>query len=55
MSKIQAILRVYGKLNSSTSFAEEVINGWMIENVSRKELMQKFTEEEIEVIYYNAI
>lgn len=53
--KIQAIVRVYGKLNSSTSFKDEIINGWAIENVSKAELLKKFTEEQIETIYYSAV
>ena len=59
MSKIKAILAVYGMdaihkdLSSNTK--DEEFFGWVIENISKEELVSKFTKREIIQIYYKAV
>lgn len=59
MSKIKAILAVYGMdaihkdLSSNTK--DEEFFGWVIENISKDELLKKFTKDEIKIIYYEAV
>ncbi len=56
MSKIEAILGVYGTdLRKSIKVDDEEITGWYIEDMTKQELQKKFTNEEIECIYYNII
>ncbi|MCG3704324.1 hypothetical protein L5F68_08255 [Aliarcobacter butzleri] len=56
MSIIEAILGVYGtNLKKSIKVSEEEITGWYIEGMSKDELQEKFTNEEIEYIYFHAI
>ena len=56
MSKIEAILGVYGtNLRKSIRVSDEEITGWYIEDMTKQELQEKFTNEEIEYIYYNII
>lgn len=56
MSKIEAILGVYGtNLRKSIKISDEEITGWYIEDMTKQELQEKFTNEEIEYIYYNIV
>ncbi len=53
---IEAILKAYGtNLKRSTKVGDEEITGWYIEDMTKQELQEKFTNEEIEYIYYNII
>lgn len=51
MSKIEAVLSVYGKLKKSVFVGDEEITGWYIQGISKDELQKKFTNEEILMIY----
>lgn len=54
--KFEAILKLYNvNLNRELVVGNETINAWMIEGVSKKELLKKYSNEEIESIYYNAV
>jgi len=56
MSKIEAILGVYGTdLRKSIKVGDEEITGWHVEDMTKQELQEKFTNEEIEYIYYNIV
>ncbi|MCG3714174.1 hypothetical protein L5F64_01170 [Aliarcobacter butzleri] len=56
MSMFEAILGVYGtNLKKSIKVSEEEITAWYIEGISKDELQEKFTNEEIEYIYFHAI
>ncbi len=52
MSKITAVLSVYGKLNRSIVLADgEEICGWKVMDMSKKDLIKSFSKEEILMIY----
>lgn len=51
MSKIEAVLSVYGKLKKSVFVGDEEITGWKIVNVNKRDLLKQFTHEEILIIY----
>ncbi|MCT7547320.1 hypothetical protein N5U18_02365 [Aliarcobacter butzleri] len=56
MSIIEAILGVYGtNLKKSIKVGEDEFPAWYIEGISKDELQEKFTNEEIEYIYFHAI
>lgn len=56
MLKIEAILGVYSTdLRKSIEVNDEEITGWYIEDMTKQELQKKFTNEEIEYIYYNIV
>ena len=56
MSVIKAILKAYGtNLKRSIKVGDEEITGWYIEDMTKQELQEKFTNEEIEYIYYNIV
>jgi hypothetical protein len=59
MSKIKAILAVYGmdaiNKDLSSNTKDEEFFSWAIENISKEELVNKFTKREIVQIYYEAI
>ena len=56
MSKIEAILGVYGTdLRKSIKVGDEEITGWHVEDMTKQELQEKFTNEEIEYIYFHAV
>ena len=56
MSIIEAILGVYGtNLKKSIKVSEEEITGWYIEGMSKEKLQEKFSNEEIEYIYFHAV
>ena len=59
MSKIKAILAVYGmdaiNKDLSSNTKDEEFFGWAIENISKEELVSKFTKREIIQIYYKAV
>lgn len=52
--KIDVILAVYTtKLELSIIFQDEKFTAWYIQGISKEELIEKFTNEEIEYIYYH--
>lgn len=52
----EAILKAYGtNLKRSIKVGDEEITGWYIQGMTKQELQEKFTNEEIEYIYYNII
>lgn len=58
--RLSLILQCYGEkaVEDDLSFtlcSGEVINAWVIENLSKEELTKKYTNEEIIFIYYNAL
>ncbi|MCT7600285.1 hypothetical protein [Aliarcobacter butzleri] len=56
MSIIEAILGVYGtNLKKSIKVSEEEITAWYIEGISKDELQNKFTNEQIEKIYFSGL
>lgn len=56
MGKIEAIKKVYGKLNKSIIVdTGEEITGWKIQNMTKKELLKTFTNQEIIWIYESGI
>lgn len=59
MSKIKAILAVYGieaiDKDLSSNIKDEEFFGWVIENISKEELVSNFTKREIVQIYYEAV
>lgn len=55
MSKVEAIISVYGKLNKCVFVGDEEICGWKIESVNKKELLEKYTVDEIISIYESGI
>jgi hypothetical protein len=59
MKKIDAVLNVYGlnaiKNDLSVNFKNEEICAWVIENVSKEELLKQYTPKEILYIYYHAV
>lgn len=59
MLKIEAILGMYGltalQKNKALTFGEEIFNVWVVEGLTKKELVKKFSKKEITQIYYEAI
>ena len=59
MSKIKAILAVYGfeavEKDLSLKLDDEDFFAWGIMDISKDELLKKFTKDEIEIIYYEAV
>ena len=54
--KIDVILAVYTtKFELSIIFQNEKFTAWYIQEISKEELIEKFTNEEIEYIYYHAV
>lgn len=54
--KIDVILAVYTtKFELSIIFQNEKFTAWYIQGISKEELIEKFTKEEIEYIYYHAV
>lgn len=51
MSKIEAVLSVYGKLKKSVFVGDEEICGWKVSDLNKKELLKSFSKEEILMIY----
>ena len=52
----EAILEAYGtNLKRSIKVGDEEITGWYIQGMTKQELQEKFTNEEIEYIYYNIV
>ncbi len=52
----EAILKAYGtNLKRSIKVGDEEITGWYIQGMTKQELQEKFTNEEIEYIYYNIV
>ncbi|MCT7586612.1 hypothetical protein [Aliarcobacter butzleri] len=50
------ILAVYTtKFELSIIFQNEKFTAWYIQGISKEELIEKFTKEEIEYIYYHAV
>ncbi len=54
--KLKAIIRLYStNLKRELVVGDETINAWAIEGIPKKELLKKYSHEEIESIYYNAV
>lgn len=55
--EINAILDVYGldavKNDLSVDFEDEKIYAWAVENISKEELLKKYSKDEILYIYYH--
>lgn len=51
-----SIIKAYGtNLKRSIKVGDEEITGWFIQGMTKQELQEKFTNEEIEYIYYNIV
>ena len=50
MSKLEAVLSVYGKLKKSVFVDGEEICGWKVSDLNKKQLLKSFTNEEILMI-----